>query len=145
MKKSILITLIFLLTLSFSNCFAQSDTLDKYGWKQIADDLEVFIERLEFKDGAYEKWEAIPNIRQLSALDAWVAFAVPFMEALLPTIDDEQIRTDAMTYTGFLKGDTESAEKWTALSSDRKNAMFNTRNKLEIEALKMLIKRYREE
>ena len=145
MKKSLLLTLIFILTLTFSNCFAQSDTTDKFGWNQIADDLEVFIDRLEFKDGAYEKWEAIPNIRQLSAIDAWVAFAVPFMEALLPTIDDEQIRSDAMTYTGFLRGDTESAEKWIALSSERKNAMFNTRNKLEIEALKMLIKRYREE
>ena len=118
MKNSLLLTLIFILTLTFSNCFSQSDT-DKFGWKQIADDLEVFIERLEFKDGAYEKWEAIPNIRQLSAIDAWVAFAVPFMEALLPTINDEQIRNDAITYTGFLRGDAESAEKWIALSSDR--------------------------
>ena len=67
------------------------------------------------------------------------------MESLIPAIDDEQIREDAMTYTGFLNGNTDSAEKWIALSEMRKNAMFDIRNKLEIEALKVLIKRYRGE
>jgi hypothetical protein len=134
---------VLLFSFALSTSHAQTDTTDRFGWKQIANDLEVFIDRLEFKDGAYEKWEAIPNLRQLAAIDAWVAFAVPFMESLMPTIDDEQIRDDAMTYTGFLNGNTESAEKWTALSETRKNAMFDIRNKLEIEALKILIERFR--
>lgn len=113
------------------------------GWNQLADDMEVFMERLEFKDGSFEKWEKIPNIRQLVVLDAWAAFALPYMEGVLPTIDDEQVRQDATTYIGWLQGDKDLGMKWITLSNERQQAVYEARNKPDVEAMKILIARLR--
>jgi len=150
MKNLILLSVLFLtLVLTANNSQSMtssktqiSDTTDM-GWTQLADDLEVFLARLEFQEGAYEKWQAIPNIRQLVAIDAWVSFAVPYMEGAVPVTEDDQAREDAASYIGWLQGDKELGAKWVALSQERKNAMYTARNKPEIEALKILIARLR--
>lgn len=153
MKNAILFSVLFLtfifnLNYSYSmqapeqNPGQKADTMDM-GWTQLADDLEVFLARLEFQDGAYEKWQAIPNIRQLIAIDAWAAFAVPYMEGYVPVMEDDQAREDAAAYIGWLQGDKDLGAKWIALPQERKNAMYTARNKPEIEALKILINRLR--
>lgn len=154
MKNLILLSVLFLtfiLTANNSQSMPEpmtssntqtSDTTDM-GWTQLADDLEVFLSRLEFQDGAYEKWQAIPNIRQLVAIDAWAAFAVPYMEGYVPVMENDQAREDAAAYIGWLQGDKDLGAKWVALSQERKNAMYTARNKPEIEALKILIARLR--
>jgi hypothetical protein len=150
MKNLILLSVLFLtLLLTANNSRAMTQTnSDKpdstdMGWTQLADDLEVFLSRLEFQDGAYEKWQAIPNTRQLVAIDAWAAFAVPYMEGYVPVMEDDQAREDAAAYIGWLQGDKNLGANWVALSQERKNAMYTARNKPEIEALKILITRLR--
>jgi hypothetical protein len=150
MKNLILLSVLFLtlvLTANNSKSMTSSNTQTSdstdMGWTQLADDLEVFLARLEFQEGAYEKWQAIPNIRQLVAIDAWAAFAVPYMEGVVPVTEDDQAREDAASYIGWLQGDKELGAKWVAFSQERKNAMYTARNKPEIEALKILIARLR--
>lgn len=148
MKNIILFSVLFLTFIftqksnSMQNPELKTDSTDM-GWSQLADDLEIFLARLEFQDGAFEKWQVIPNIRQLIAIDAWAAFAVPYMEGYVPVMEDDQAREDAAAYIGWLQGDQELGSKWVALSQERKNAMYTARNKPEIEALKILINRLR--
>ena len=154
MKNLILLSVLFLtLVLTANNSHSMSDPMTSsstqtsdttdMGWSQLADDLEVFLSRLEFQDGAYEKWQAIPDIRQLVAIDAWAAFAVPYMEGYVPVMEDDRAREDAAAYIGWLQGDKDLGAKWIALPQERKNAMYTARNKPEIEALKILIARLR--
>ena len=136
------LTLLFIVDNAVSQTIGKSDSTNM-GWDQLADDMEVFMERLEFKDGAFEKWEKIPNIRQLVVLDAWAAFALPYMEGVLPTIDDDQVRQDAAAYIGWLQGDKDLGMKWVTLSNERQQAVYEARNKPDIDAMKILIARLR--